>query len=146
MPGRCVAAGPGIGAQPVGLPGTVVGMDDNHQLDRLAWEKAAREITNAVKQANQALADLRDKIGERQRSLKAGLGPGLVAMGSFSIDDLEFLGGKAEAISEQVSGAVESWQPAVQSALGMHSFAQEIITEAQSETAERGKDEPLDIR
>lgn len=146
MPGRCVAAGPGIGAQPVGLPGTVVGMDDNHQLDRLAWEKAAREITNAVKQADQALADLRDKIGERQRSLKAGLGPGLAAMRSFSSDDLEFLGSKAEAISEQVSGAVESWQPAAQSALGMYAFAQEIITEAQSETAERSKDKPLDIR
>lgn len=146
MPGRCVAAGPGIGVQPVGLPGTVAGMDDNHQLDRLAWDKAAQEITHAVQQADQALADLRDRIGKRQRSLKAGLGPGLVAIRSFSSDDLEFLGSKAEAISKQVSGAVESWQPAVQSALGMYAFAQEIITEAQSKTAERSPDKPLDIR
>ena len=132
--------------QPVGLPGTVAGMDDNHQLDRLDWDKAAQEITRAVQQADQALADLRTKIGERQRSLKAGLGPGLAAMRSFSIDDLEFLGRKAEIISEQVDSTVGSWQTAVQSALGMHAFAQEIIAEAQSETAERGKDEPLDIR
>ena len=136
---------PGIGTQPVGLPGTVASMDDDHQLDRLAWEKAAREITHAVQRADQSLAELRAKIGERQRSLKAGLGPGLAAMGSFSSDDLEFLGRKAGIISEQVAGAVGIWQSAVQSALGMQAFAQEIIAEAQRETAERGLDKPLDI-
>lgn len=121
-------------------------MDDNQQLDRIAWDKAAQEITHAVRRADQALADLRAKIGERQRSLKAGLGPGLAAVGSFSSDDLEFLGRKAGIISEQVAGAVESWQPAAQSALGMNAFAQEIIAEVQSETAERGPDKSLDIR
>ena len=121
-------------------------MDDNRQLDRLAWEKAAREITHAVQQADQALAELRAKIGERQRSLKAGLGPGLADMGSFSSDDLEFLGSKAGIISEQVTGAVGSWQSAVQSALGMNAFAQEIIAVSQRETSERGPDKPLDIR